>query len=53
MDAIADRMQRQLVEKYGASRVNLYDIPVARAASDKILKKAAEECDAAIVGLAN
>ena len=53
MDVIADRMQNQLVEKYGVSRVNIYDIPVARAASDRVLEKAAAECDAAVIGLAN
>ena len=53
MDAMADRMQNQLVEKYGASSVNTYDIPTASAAPDRVLEKVAAECDAAIVGLAN
>ncbi len=53
MDAIADRKQNQLKEKYGVAGINRYDIPVASEASTEVLEKAVAECDAAIVGLAN
>ncbi len=53
MDAIAERMQTRLKEIYGAAGVHTYDIPAVTAAPDEILERAAAECDAAVVGLAN
>ena len=53
MDRMADRMALRLKEHYGAAAVSLYDIPINGAMSETVKRKALEECDAAIVGLAN
>ena len=47
------RFREQLVDEHQVSRVNYYEIPRTRAASDELLQRVASECDAAIVGLGN
>ena len=53
MDRMAERMAALLKEKYGAAAVPVYGIPINGAMSDDVRRKVTEECDAAIVGLAN
>jgi hypothetical protein len=47
------RFREQLLDQHRVSRVNYYEIPRTRAASDELLRRVASECDAAIVGLGN
>ena len=47
------QFRQQLVNEHRVSRVNYYEIPRTRAASDELLQRVASECDAAIVGLGN
>ena len=47
------RFREQLVEQHQVSRINYYEIPRTRTASDELFEKVVAECDAAIVGLGN
>jgi len=53
MDRMAERMAARLTEIHGAAAVPVYGIPVNGAMSDDVRRRVIEECDAAIVGLAN
>jgi hypothetical protein len=53
MDRMAERMAQQLKDRYHAAAVRLYDIPINGAMSETVRQQALDECDAAIVGLAN
>ena len=53
MDRMAERMAARLKEIYGAAAVPVHGIPVNGAMSDDVRRSVIEECDAAIVGLAN
>jgi|SoiMethySBSTD1v2_1073268.scaffolds.fasta_scaffold1684481_2 hypothetical protein len=53
MDRMADRMAARLKEVYGAAAAPVYGIPINGAMSDEVRRSVIEECDAAIVGLAN
>jgi hypothetical protein len=53
MDRMAQRMAERARTRYGASAVSLYDIPVNGAMAEATERRVLDECDAAIVGLAN
>jgi hypothetical protein len=53
MDRMAERMESQLREVYGAVAVRVYGIPINGAMAEEIREKVISECGAAIVGLAN
>ncbi len=53
MDRIASRIRVRAAERYGASGVTLYDIPINGAMPEAVEQGVLQECDAAIVGLAN
>lgn len=53
MDRMATRMRTRLMQQYQLSDVRFYDIPINGAMSDAVRAAAIDECDAAIVGLAN
>jgi len=53
MERMAERMALRLKDQYHAAAVPLYDIPINGSMSEAVRQKALDECDAAIVGLAN
>ena len=53
MDRMAAHMAAQLKEVYRAAAVTVYDIPINGAMTREVRQRVIDECDAAIVGLAN
>lgn len=53
MDRMAKRMALRLKDIYHAAAVPLFDIPINGAMADAVKQRVIDECDAAIVGLAN
>lgn len=53
MDRMAQLMSARATAKYGAASVTLYDIPINGPMAERVERAVLEECDAAIVGLAN
>ena len=53
MARIGERAAEQLRAEHGVREVRFYGIPRNRAAEEGVLARIREECDAAIVGLAN
>lgn len=53
MDRMAQRMATRARERYGVGVVSLHDIPVNGPMTETVEQRILDECDAAIVGLAN
>lgn len=53
MDRMAERIAARAGARYGALDVRLYDIPINGAMAEAVERGVLQECDAAIVGLAN
>lgn len=50
---IGDRLQEVLTEKHGIREMRTYSIPSAMPPPAGLLDRVADECDAAVVGMAN
>lgn len=53
MDRMTQRFSVRAREKYSASGVELFDIPINGAMAEAVEQRVLRECDVAIVGLAN
>jgi hypothetical protein len=53
MDRIAARVEARIQERHGAAGVKVFAIPINGAMPESVERGVLQECDAAIVGLAN
>ena len=52
-NAMGARIEQVFSERYGITEMRTYDIPTSCAPPAGLLEQVADECDAAVVGMAN